>query len=120
MSFLLMVILWTLVTFWSFKFSGISPSGTYWRSSSDITPRQLFKVLCMLTVTGMFASEVHFFSLLACKLVLTSINNSPDLSFFIFFGSPIIDSIALFIKKGEVLEKSSSFLLMMKKHAPSS
>ena len=69
----------------------------------------------------MFASKVIFFNLEACKLVLSSMSNSPDRNFLIFFGSPIIDSTAFCIKKGDVFEISFSFLFFfMRKHVPSS
>ena len=78
-----------------------------------MTPRQLFKVLWVVTVMGILASEVHFCNLDACRLAFNSISNSPDRKFLIFFGSPIIETIALFIKKGDTLIKSFSFHLIM-------
>ena len=69
---------------------------------------------------GMLASEVHFCNLDACRLVFNSMSNFPDRSFLIFFGSPIIETIAFCIKNGDTLVKSFSFCLIMKKQGPSS
>ena len=68
----------------------------------------------------MLANKMHFLSLEACILLLSSISSSPDFSFLMFFGSPITDSIALCINKGNVSEKSFLFLLIMKNCIPPS
>ena len=97
LSFFVIEILWTAVTPWSFRFSSISDSGTYIRSGSEMTPLLLFKVLCVLIVTGMFPSKVHFFSFMACKLFCNSIRSSPVHNFLIYLGSPTTDWIAFCI-----------------------
>ena len=85
-----------------------------------MTPRQLFKVLWVVTVMGMLASEVHFCNLEACRLVFNSMSNSPVRSFLMSFGSPIIETITFYMRKGHNLVKSFSFCLIMKKRGPSS
>ena len=52
-------------------------------------------------------------------LFCISMSSSPDRSFLMLLGSPIIDSIAFCIKKGDVLLKSPSFLLITKNRSPS-
>ena len=55
---------------------------------------------------------------MACKLFCSSIKSSPDRNFLMFFGSPTVDWIAFCIRKGDVLEKSPSFLFITKKSSP--
>ena len=63
---------------------------------------------------GIFASKLHFF-----KLKAASYSEFRYKVLVIIIGSPIIDCIAFFIKKGDVFEKSPSCLLIRKKYAPS-
>jgi len=83
-----------------------SSSVQFTRSISDITPRDVFSVACGVTFISILAIDLAKSKDLACKAVATSINRSPERSFFTDFGEPAIPSKPFSIMNGEIFHKS--------------
>lgn len=97
----LILIRFTLITFWSLQPSSNSFSVSSFRSSSETTPREVFMVRCGVTVTGKSPKETRFCNFSCCFLSQSSKRRSPLASFVALYPGPMVSLRHFTTRKGD-------------------